>query len=169
MSVLDSASQKTFHALYSDHHGWLQGWLRKKLGCSHYAADLAQDTFLRVMVSGRTPQPEQSRAHLTQIAKGLVIDMHRRRRLELAYKQALASLPEVQLPSPETQAIILETLIGIDAALSALPVHVRETFLLSQFEGLTYSQIAIRLNISVGAVRKYMLKAAQACFAVLNA
>ncbi len=31
--------------LYTDHHGWLQGWLRKKLGDVHQAADLAHDTF----------------------------------------------------------------------------------------------------------------------------
>jgi RNA polymerase sigma-70 factor (ECF subfamily) len=60
-------------------------------------------------------------------------------------------------------------LIGIDTALDGLPARVRETFLLSQFDGLTYSDIAARLEISVGAVRKYMLKAAQACFAVFDA
>ncbi|WP_416390945.1 sigma factor [Alloalcanivorax xenomutans] len=35
--------------LYSDHHGWLLGWLRKKLGCSQHAADMAHDTFVRVL------------------------------------------------------------------------------------------------------------------------
>ena len=30
--------------LYADHHGWLSGWLRSRVGCSHTAADLAQDT-----------------------------------------------------------------------------------------------------------------------------
>lgn len=35
--------------LYQDHHGWLHGWLRKKLGCSHQAADLAHDTFMRLL------------------------------------------------------------------------------------------------------------------------
>ncbi len=35
--------------LYRAHHGWLQSWLSKKLGSSFDAADLAQDTFLRVL------------------------------------------------------------------------------------------------------------------------
>jgi DNA-directed RNA polymerase specialized sigma24 family protein len=47
--------------------------------------------------------------------------------------------------------------------LDQLPVNVRETFILSRFEHLTYSEIAARLDISVAAVRKYMLKATHAC------
>eukprot|EP01034_Spumella_vulgaris_P043948 gene43948-54609_t len=30
--------------LYASHHGWLSGWLRKKMGCADNAADVAQDT-----------------------------------------------------------------------------------------------------------------------------
>ena len=33
----------------STHHGWLHNWLRAKLGNSFDAADLAQDTFIRVL------------------------------------------------------------------------------------------------------------------------
>ncbi len=154
--------------LYRSHHGWLYGWLRRKLGCSHQAADLAQDTYLRLLVSGRLPAPEQSRAYLTQIAKGLMVDLHRRRQLEAAYLDALAQLPEPQTPSPETRALVVETLLRIDALLDRLPGPVRETFLLSQFDGLTYGEIAARLSISVATVRKYMLKAALACHAALD-
>ncbi|MET0125075.1 MAG: sigma factor, partial [Pseudomonas caspiana] len=39
--------------LYRDHHGWLHGWLRKRLGDREQAADIAQDTFLRLLLSGR--------------------------------------------------------------------------------------------------------------------
>ena len=36
-------------SLYLAHHGWLQGWLRKKVGNAFDAADLAQSTFLKVL------------------------------------------------------------------------------------------------------------------------
>ena len=26
--------------LYRDHHGWLRGWLHRRLGCAHHAADV---------------------------------------------------------------------------------------------------------------------------------
>lgn len=35
--------------LYLDHHGWLHGWLRRRLDCTDTAADLAHDTFLRLL------------------------------------------------------------------------------------------------------------------------
>lgn len=154
--------------LYSDHHRWLHDWLRRKLGCAHSAADLAHDTYVRILISGRAPELGQSRAYLTQIAKGLVIDLHRRRRIETAYLEALAQCPEQTVPSQEERVLLVETLVRIDAALATLPARVKETFLLSQFDGLTYSAIAVRLGISVGAVRKYMLKAAQACYGALD-
>lgn len=138
------------------------------MGNTSDAADLAHDTYVRLIASGRTPQPEQSRAYLMQIAKGLVVDLYRRRQIEAAYLDTLASLPEASVPSPEEYALTLETLLRIDAVLGQLLPKVREVFLLSQFDGLTYSMIAEKLNISVGTVRKYMLRAIQACHATFE-
>ncbi|OPL22089.1 hypothetical protein B5L72_34410 [Pseudomonas aeruginosa] len=53
--ILLSAHHRAMHALYSEHHGWLQNWLRGKLGCAADAADLAQDTFSR-MLDGLKPK-----------------------------------------------------------------------------------------------------------------
>jgi hypothetical protein len=44
-----------FESLYAEHHGWLHGWLRKKLGNAGDAADLAHDTYLRILATGRAP------------------------------------------------------------------------------------------------------------------
>jgi RNA polymerase sigma-70 factor (ECF subfamily) len=167
MPATESALQEEVRVLYSDHHGWLYGWLRKRLSCAMDAADLTHDTYLRLIVSGRLPQPRQSRSFLIQIAKGLVIDLHRRRALERSYLEALAALPEAEVPSVEHQNLVLETLAQIDKMLDQLPAKVREAFLLSQFDGLTYAHIAERMGISIATVRKYMLKAA-ACLLTLG-
>lgn len=150
-------------ALYRNHHGWLVSWLRRRLGCAHDAADLSHDAYERLMASGRLPAEGQGRAFLMQIARGLVIDLHRRRALERAYLDALAQLPESHMPSAEARAQALQTLAAIDTALDSLPAKAREAFILSRFDGLTYSAIAQRLGISVALVRKHMLRAAQAC------
>lgn len=168
MSAAEFALQQEVKALYSDHHGWLYAWLRRRLGCSHNAADLAHDTYLRVIASGRAPAPDEARPHLMQIAKGLVVDRHRRQLIEQAYLEALARQPKDFAPSPEDRAIALQGLLRIDAMLARLAPKVRETFFLSQFDELTYRQIAARLGISVAAVRKYMLKAMEACVVALS-
>ena len=155
--------------LYSSHHGWLHGWLRKKLGCAHQAADLAHDTYVRVISSGRLPQPEQSRAFLTQVAKNLVVDMYRRRKIEQAYEETLAALPEPVSPSPEERALVLETLLEIDAMLAAMPAKVREAFLMSQLDGMSYAEIAALLGVTISSVQKYMSRALVACYQIAYA
>lgn len=55
MGTAETALEQGVRSLYIDHHGWLQGWLRRKLGNACDAADLAHDTFVRVMVSRRLP------------------------------------------------------------------------------------------------------------------
>lgn len=153
-------------SLYSDHHGWLQGWLRRRLGDSFVAADLAHDTFVRLLAKEVPPVIREPRALLTAIAQGLVSNMHRHRRIEQAYLDALAQLPEAQAPSPETQAILLETLVEIDRLLDGLPVPVRQAFLMSQLDGLRQSEIASRLGLSVPTVKRHIARAlAQCCFA----
>ncbi len=49
---MSSVSSSAIAEFYFDHHHWLQGWLRKKLGCPHHAADLAHDTFMRLLRPG---------------------------------------------------------------------------------------------------------------------
>ncbi|MFV0454594.1 MAG: sigma-70 family RNA polymerase sigma factor, partial [Pseudomonas sp.] len=129
------------HGLYLDHHGSFQSWLRRRQGDRERAADLAQDTFLRLLTSGRLPAGGEGRSYLVQIARNLVIDQWRRQRIEQAYMDSLAALPEPETPSLETRAMIVESLMQIDAMLDSMPGKVREAFLLSQFEGLTYVQI----------------------------
>lgn len=152
--------------LYSNHHGWLQGWLRGKLGSAFDAADLAHDTYLRILARGRAPRPEESRRHLAQIANGLMVDLFRRRHIEAAYLEALAHLPPAAMPTPETRALIIEALTEIDTILAGLPAKVREAFLLCKVEGLDYREIARRLDVSVSSVEKYMVRALLACCAV---
>lgn len=153
------------HVLYTDHHGWLYGWLRRKLGNACDAADLAHDTFLRVMASQRMPVHlgEEPRALLTHIAKGLVIDHWRRQDVERAYLEALAHLPETEIPSPETRLLILEALCRIETMLRGLPVRTRDIFLLAQLDGLTYRQIADQTGFSLITIKRHMRTAFVAC------
>lgn len=164
MPPSDLLPADTVTKLYRDHHGWLSIWLRKKLGNSFDAADLAHDTFVRLM-SGRRKDGvgAEPRALLTHIAKGLVVDHWRRRAVEDAYLAAVAHLPAPEVPSPEMRALILETLHVIDATLRTLLAKTREIFLLSQFDGMAYADIAQTQRVSLATVKRHMQKALTAC------
>ncbi len=155
--------QQYIEGLYLDHGGWLKSWLRRKLGDAGTAADLAHDTFVRVLAKEALPEMREPRALLTTIAHGLVLNLRRRQRIEQAYLEALALLPEPQAPSPETQAILLETLFEIDRLLDALPRPVRQAFLLSQIDGRRQSEIATELGISIPTVKRYIARALVHC------
>ncbi|MBX3630194.1 MAG: hypothetical protein KF908_09865 [Nitrosomonas sp.] len=66
----------------------------------------------------------EPRALLTHIAKGLVIDHRRRLDVERAYLEAIACLPEAEVPSPETRLRIIDALMRIDAMLAGLPIMI---------------------------------------------
>lgn len=162
--MIETASHSV-EALYLNHHRWLVGWLRRHLQGADHAADLAQDIFVRLlhnphMVNGIL----EPRAWLTTIARRLLIDKLRRERLERAYQEALLHLPEVEIPAPEVQLQLLQTLETIDALLAGLGDNVRMAFLLSRLDGLTYPEIAEQLNVSVSSVEKYMAKAIRHSF-----
>jgi len=79
----------------------------QKLGNAFDAADLAQDTFTRILGTRDLAGIKEPRAYLTTVAKGLVINWYQRQALERAYLEALALLPEPQAPSAEQRYIIL--------------------------------------------------------------
>lgn len=164
MAMTDVTTGEGFSVLYTDHHNWLCGWLRRKLGNDHDAADIAHDTFLRVLKKPEAQAVQEPRPYLSTIASGLVVDFYRHRRLEMAYLETIAQLPEAQAPSLETRAILLETLVQIDTMLDGMKPVVRQAFLMSQLEGMTYADIALRLNITKRTVSNYMTAALEHCY-----
>jgi len=152
------------HRLYVDHQGWLNGWFRRQLGCTQKAADLAQDTFVRLLAKGNGLDAiHEPRAYLHTIARGLLINHWRRKQIEQAYLDVIALQPEAVAPSPEEQALVIETLMQVDAMLARLPAKVRQAFLLSQLHGMTYATIAIELGVSERMIKKYMAQAMLHC------
>ena len=159
--LMSPARLEQVDKLYLEYRSWLSVLIQKRLGCPHSTADLVQDTYLRLLASGKLPAAKDSRRYLTHIAKGLVIDLYRRRRIESAYLEYLQQRPVDVYPSPEIQLQTVEALIEVDALLHRLPIKVRQALLLRQLEGLSYRDIAQRLQVSVSSVEKYIARALQ--------
>ncbi|BBP82743.1 MULTISPECIES: sigma-70 family RNA polymerase sigma factor [Pseudomonas] len=157
------------HTLYQSHSAWLLGFLRRRLGSGFDAADLMQDTFLRVLLRPRVfDGTTGERSYLATIARGLCIDHWRRRQLEQDWLAALAARPEAVQASPEQRALIIETLHEVDAMLLRLPHKVRRAFLMAQLDGMPYREIAVEIGVSERMVKKYLAQAFLHC-AVLEA
>jgi RNA polymerase sigma-19 factor, ECF subfamily len=168
MNTMAVTETTPLQSLYTEHHGWLVGWLRKRLGNIDHAADLAQDTFVKVMLARNAQPLEQPRAYLATIARQLLIDQARRQSLERAYLSSLADLPAVHASSEEARALVLESLRQIDAMLQRLAEPVRTALLLSQLDGYSYEQIAEHLGVSTRTVKRYMAKAFEECLCAMH-
>ncbi|WP_445672949.1 sigma-70 family RNA polymerase sigma factor [Pseudomonas inefficax] len=157
-------SRHPIEHLYVEHHGWLQGWLRHRLNNAADAADLAHDTFVRVLQRRQAKALLEPRAYLRTIARGLVIDLWRHLDIERAWLETLAQLPESEVPSPETSALAIEALLAIDRLLDALPTRTRTIFLLAQLDGLPCPRIAEQLGVSLSTVERDLSKALRHCY-----
>lgn len=162
-----SPAEQSLQQLYREHRGWLETWLRRRMGNAWDAADLSQDTFVRVLCNA-PPLAElrEPRAYLLTVGKRLLSNFYTRRHLEKAYLDALALMPEDCAPSPEQRWLLLETLQALDELLDGLPRAVRRAFLWSQLEGLGYREIAKRLQVSERTVKRYMAQAYEHCLLV---
>jgi len=152
-------------ALYRDHHNWLFVWLRKKLNCQHQAADIAHDTFTRILSLSHLPCLQEPRAYLVTTAKRLLIDQTRKQHIEQAYLAELTRAAEAMngFPSAEDIAAAVQILDKISQVLAGLAEKPRQAFLLHYFDGLTHAAIATQLGVSDRMVRKYLVQALVHC------
>lgn len=59
-------------------------------------------------------------------------------------------------PSPETQSAVREEPRRVQEALARLPARSREAFVFYHIDGLSQSEIALRMNIAEGTVRWHL-------------
>ncbi|MBB4845931.1 RNA polymerase sigma-70 factor (ECF subfamily) [Paucibacter oligotrophus] len=155
--------------LYAQHHGWLLAWLRGRLrGDGQQAADLAQDTFMRLLLARDALDTlaglQTPRAWLCTTARHLLVDRARRQAIELAYLQALSQAnTQHYQPSPEQELIAVQTLAQIGAALEGAAPKAGQAFVLHYLEGLTQQQVAARLGVSGRMVQKYLVQVLSRC------
>jgi RNA polymerase sigma-70 factor (ECF subfamily) len=154
-------------ALYTDHHAWLHNWLRRRHGCTQRAADLAQDTFCRLLEWPELTLTEHPRRYLATVARRLLIDDSRRARAECSFLEAWTLLADTAAPSPERIATAIDELAAIAQLLDGLPAKARRAFLLSRLDGLGYREIAAELDVSTSMVKQYIARVLSHCYALV--
>jgi RNA polymerase sigma factor (sigma-70 family) len=152
--------------LYGDHNVWLRKWLGWRLGCGADAADLAQDTFVRLLLKPVQPVFENTlaaRGYLRRIANGMCINLWQRREIEQAWLDTLAVQPESHTPSAEHSAAVLQALQEVGQMLTGLPTKAAQAFVLAVVCQMTDREVAAELGVSDRMVRKYVARAMLGC------
>ncbi len=152
--------------LYESHAAWLRGWLRRYTRCSERAADLAQDTFCRLMESRAIGAPLNPRPYLATVARRLMIDQRRRIDVERTFLEAHAALMAgVAEPCSERIAAAIDELSIVLRELEKLSRRARQAFLLARLDGLPHAEIATKLGVSKSMVKQYVAKGYACCYA----
>lgn len=168
MSAAQLAPAADVGALYVDHHRWLRNWLRRRVGCTHHAADLVQDTFVRVLaLCDALPALQAPRAYLATTARHLLIDRARREAIEQVWREEYAARAETAgaYPAPEAALAAIRTLEALSRALDSVADKPRDAFVLHYLDGLTHAEAAARLGVSDRMVRKYLAQVLVRCAA----
>ena len=154
----------------------LERYLSRKLDNPADAAEVTQETFIRLYRLAHPEELDNARAFLFQVASNLAVDQLRRRTLHYRFLRAETreigdgELPEsgVDTASPEQILSGREKLDRIYAAIDELPEKCRQAFLLHRSSGLSYNDIAQELGVSVSSVEKYILEALKHCRQALS-
>lgn len=164
--------REAFDSALAEHRDELLAYLRKRLGHRETAADLAQETFFRMMKYRDATEIEDRRLMLFRIANNLINEYHRtRQRHHAADHYSYDEIEPLQAEQSTVEAIV-DTRNAIDILLkrtiTELSPKCRLAFMLSRFDGLSYPQIADRMGVSVKMVEKHITKALLACRAAVG-
>jgi RNA polymerase sigma factor (sigma-70 family) len=160
LDVLDVQSLVT--ALVTSHGSQLRAFLVSRMRNSSDVPDIVQEIYLRMM---RIPHAESIRspeAYLFTVAQH-VLQQHTLRQSAnppaADFERALSETSAGAHADPPLEVHAEQCLERLQEVLDRLPAKVRATFLLSRRDGLSFDEIAIRLETTRPMAKKYLMKA----------
>lgn len=152
---------ETLTHLYLRHIAALRGFLAARIGCRETAGELAHESFVRLMTSGRGTAILDPRAFLFRIAGNLAIDHWRAHPVRPEQFADIAECEHLvsEAPGPERHAAARQQLHRLQQAVEGLPPQCRRIFIRHKFDGLTQPAIAAEFGISLNAVEKHLIRA----------
>lgn len=161
-----------FDKAMAEQRGELLAYLQRRTRNVDTAADLAQETFSRMLTYRDASNVGDYKLLMYRVAHNLVVEMNRtRRRRYAAHHVSLEQVAPIRAEEAGVDEIAdarqaLEVILK--RTLLELPTKCRLAFTLSRFEGLSYPEIASRMGISVKMVEKHISRALLACRAAVG-
>jgi RNA polymerase sigma factor (sigma-70 family) len=161
-SPTDEAQRAFLTLLFNKYRGALLRHVGRMVRSREDAADLVQDTYLRVMDRISVARFDAAaRGYLFQTATNLARDYYRRQRFRA--HAPLDSAQEEVLPGhdPSPEQIVAANQLNavLSDAIQRMPEETRAIFLLARSRDLSYQQIARHLGIGRRTVERRMAEA----------
>jgi len=150
--------------LYTKYRGPLFRYVAGIISSPEVAAELVQETYLKVMRQSQLSRFElAARNYLFETATNLARDHIRRarhRRCEPLLEEA-ELVPDVLQNQPELLLAWDQTLDALRAGINRLPPLTRDIFVMNRLREMPYSMIATELRIGIRTVERHMAQAIQ--------
>ena len=145
----------------------LRAYLHRRFPTLPDHDDLVQETYARMLREKEAGRLTHERAFLFTAARNAAIDLFRRRRTTSHEsldddKAAPVALLE-ETPGVVESLDREQRLEALLAAIVALPERCRQVMMLRHLDGLSYKEIAARLEISPETVKVHMIKGVKDC------
>lgn len=119
--------------------------------------EITQEVFVRLWNRRFDLKPELSfNSYLFMITKNAVIDLLRKRNKETSINESYHNFDNDIEGQPDNSLEYNELNNIVKKSVEELPFKRRQIFLMSREKGLTYKQIALKLNISIKTVESHM-------------
>lgn len=153
--------RQAFEQLVHRHSALVGGIAFQVLGDSDAAADVAQETFLKVHRRLETLEdPSRFRAWLCGIARTTAIDVLRKRSRETSLEKLNDEGNEPAAPAPKEGSLEQEELYAkVLRVVNGLPKVYREAMLMKHLEKLSYAAMAKRLGVTEATVESRLYRA----------
>ncbi|HWG69070.1 MAG TPA: sigma-70 family RNA polymerase sigma factor [Steroidobacteraceae bacterium] len=157
------AAQRAFLTLlFNKYRGALLRHVGRFTASREDAADLVQDTYLRVMDRISMSRFDgEARAYLFQTATNLARDHHRRQkfRAHAALDEAAEDTLRADDPTPEQIISADQVTAALRVAIGEMPEQTRAVFLMARSRELSYEDIARRLGMGRRTVERRVAEA----------
>lgn len=167
---MSTSSPSDLEGFFRDYRSELAAKLRRIVGCADTAADLLQETYLRVMGNPREPEIAYPRAYLHRIATNLALDHLRKQKLRTPLHVPLedAAVVPSDAPAPVDEIYGKQRLAVFQNAFRSLPHVTQQVLWLRRVQGCPHEDIATRLNLTKRQVENHLAKALYHCQKALD-
>jgi len=157
--------QEAFRAIYESYGARIYNFLCRLLGSRHEAEDATQQTFLIALSRlGTLREPEMLESWIYRVARNEVYQKYRRKQVDSLDEDSSRPFAETaedrHLGSQPEKALLNEELgEALQFALSALPLKLREVFILAVVEEMSYQDISEIVGRSLLSVKTDIYRA----------
>ena len=137
-------------------HDDLVRFLARRTTTAADAQDLAQEVYLRLLRVDRLDLIRQPRSYLLRIAANLVHEWRLKARQRHVHEaDVLDELHSTDDPVHNTAAVMRQR--RLDAEVGRLPERVRIAMVLLVRDGLSYEEVAVKMNVTPRMIKRYLL------------